>query len=191
MEPDVLEYTVNRRGILLKISGPWDRFACFNSGDAILKERVLGRSLFDFIAGEYVRGIYSAMHELLLAHPGRRIRFAFRCDSPDTRRLFRMNVQSDSGAIRYTSKILGEEPSPFHTSIDYESADGEFVMMCAWCKRYRFPVDSGPWRCIDTIFRDLPEPVTLSHGLCPRCYTVYFREMGRVEGGGVRGNREG
>ncbi|HLA41009.1 MAG TPA: hypothetical protein VJ417_13490 [Candidatus Glassbacteria bacterium] len=58
-----LNYTIDRRGIMAGITGPWDEFAGNNAGRNLLAREVIGRPLADFLSGAETQHIYHLMHD--------------------------------------------------------------------------------------------------------------------------------
>ena len=89
-------YLVDGGGCILAI-GPthWRRFAKENGGAAIADETaVIGRNLFDFIAGSEVADSYRQIIERLRADPTRAFQVPIRCDAPATRRDVQMLISA-------------------------------------------------------------------------------------------------
>ena len=46
------------------------------------------------------------------------------------------------------------------------SADPKYVLICAWCGRWRDPQDAAVWHPAETLTADT---AAHSHGMCPDC----------------------
>lgn len=171
-EPGVIEYVVKPDRTVAEIRGIWDDFARANAAGRLAVADVVGRDLCDFVSGPATRQVYEALIERV-GRTRAPIQFTFRCDAPDTRRHMRMDVMGDgTGNVRFTSRILREEPRPSQAllSTDTDRSD-ETIVMCSWCKRVK----------LDELWLEVEEFVErtglmeqerlpqLSHGLCPNC----------------------
>src|SRR4051812_43903275 len=87
-------YIADLDGLILGIGGRnWTRFAeDAGCGETLKVERVVGRSLFDYIGGRDVLASYRTFIADVRAQPDESISFLFRCDAPDVRREMRMNI---------------------------------------------------------------------------------------------------
>jgi len=84
-------YTLDKNNTLIDIDGPWDQFAEQNNGENARAEQVLGRSIWEFIEGFetlcYLNAIFSAVRK-----KQRPFHSLYRCDSPEEKRIFEMQV---------------------------------------------------------------------------------------------------
>jgi hypothetical protein len=166
-----LSYAIDERDRLVRVDEGFYRFAEENGWDDA--EGSLGRSLWDFVAGEEVR----KLQRLLL----RRIRdgvrdveLACRCDGPESTREMDVRIAATpSGrSILFSARVRAEEereqPQPL---LDPDSPRGQDRLpMCAWCDR--FEVD-GEWVEVEEAVRRLElfrrsELPTIEHVVCPR-----------------------
>jgi len=169
---ETLSYAIDDQDRLIKVDEGYYRFAEENGwGEA---GSSLGRSLWDFVAGNDVR----KLQRLLLRRVRdelRDIELPFRCDSPDLRREMDIRIVADrSGRVvmfsaRLRSEEERDEPQPL---LDPRSPRGDDLLtMCAWCDR--FLVD-GEWVEVEEAARRLElfrrsELPALDHGICPEC----------------------
>lgn len=187
-------YTTDPHGVLTACGQPgWDR-ALTQAGSATRLDAsaMIGRSLFDFIAGEDVRESYRR-HMALLAEPGRRPRvFQYRCDSPDMARVLRMAISALRGpddaltgylfqsvVVSVTDRVpidLFAFPRPADAD-----ADLPFLGMCSYCQQVRFPAGcaegDGTWvGAIDYYRHGGDNAVAISHGVCPTCFDTVVQD---------------
>ncbi len=133
----------------------------------------LGRSLWDFVAGEEMRKLQRMLIRRVRGRAGD-VELPFRCDSPDARR--EMDIQiapSPAGTlVQFKAHLRSEEAREFQPLLDPEAVRAEeTVEMCGWCDR--FLVD-GEWVEVEEAATRLKlfqrsEPPAISHGVCPGC----------------------
>jgi len=168
---DAVEYRLNNHDEIYLVDRAWRAFA-YQNGAPNLADRVLGRRIWSFIAGEEVRQTYAA----LFARVRRRqqpVQFAFRCDAPETLRLLQMRIAplSDDG-LAFKTWVTRRATRPYFPLIAAESPrDDRIVTMCAWCQRFRV-VDT--WLEAERAVKQLrlftrATMPRLSHGMCPAC----------------------
>lgn len=142
-------YWLDEDNRIEQVSGPtWDRFAAENRGDALLGERVLGRSLMDFIAGDTTRmWVHAVISYARLL--GKAVSREYRCDSPDERRYMRMDIEPlGDGRLRVDHWLLRTESVP--APIDFQTAteaERAAFHRCSICNRVRirgFWVEAHP-----------------------------------------------
>lgn len=175
-------YLVDGHDRIVSVGGPWDEFALENSGDAATAQQVIGRGLFEFVTDPTTQHLYRQM--LARARAGRDLRFTYRCDSPDTRRLMAMEMRlvDGAGVVEFRSTPLQEQPrAPAH----FPQADGAtdepepMQRACGWCNR--FEVD-GEWLEVEAAAQRLQlleraAPPTVTHGMCEDCLAQMLAEL--------------
>jgi hypothetical protein len=174
-------YTVDAEDRILSVSGRWVAFARENGAPELDARTVLGRSLWDFVAGEEIRSLYRAVFARVrsLDVP---ILLPFRCDSPGLRRYMRLVVSPlRDGRLRIDAVPVREEVRR-HLVLLEASADrgGTPVPMCDQCKRILTP--GGEWlEPEDAAVRMrllASDPVPdLAHGVCPRCGDLFGESL--------------
>ncbi len=175
-----MRYAVNDRDEIVFVNDAWCAFAAANGGERLGPDAVLGRSLWQFIADPTTQRLYHKVLERVRV--GHDVRFNFRCDSPDRRRLLAMEVvQVPGGVIEFRTRMLSEEARAWQPLFDPASAhSNEFVYVCAWCKR----VDvGGEWVEVEEAVArlelfDRPVLPQLSHGICRSCYAEMIGQLG-------------
>lgn len=150
----------------------WDRFAAANAGRSVTSDRILQRSLWDYITDETTRELYRQI--LKQIREGRTVRFTLRCDSPDCRRLLQMDVGRGAGnTVEFRTRTLSEESrDPIDLPTAQQGASGELIRTCGWCKKLF--VD-GAWLEIEPALQSLElfersALPKLTHGICEPCY---------------------
>jgi hypothetical protein len=171
MTVETLSYGIDDQDRLIQLDEGFYRFAEENGWNGA--DSSLGRSLWDFVAGEDVR----RLQKLLL----RRIRdgvrgveLTCRCDGPEVWREMDIRIAATSSGrgVLFAARVLSEEdreePQPL---LDPDSLRSEERLpMCAWCDR--FEVD-GEWVEVEEAARRLElfrrsELPSLTHTICPR-----------------------
>jgi hypothetical protein len=172
MTVEALSYAIDDQDRLIKLDDRFYRFAEENGWHGA--DSTLGRSLWDFVAGQEVR----KLQRLLLKRVRdeiHEVELPFRCDGPDVTREMDIRIVADrSGRVvmfstRLRAELEREEPQPL---LDPAAArDVDFLPMCAWCDRF---LVNGDW--VEgaeaakrlQLFRRSEVPA-LDHGICPSC----------------------
>ncbi len=177
----IIQYIIDRDDHITYVSDDWWFFAEENeAGPDCYPPQLLGRPLWDFIAGEETRQLYRIM--LAKARSGKKpVQVPIRCDSPELRREIMISLKSvGDGHIEFlcrTMQIEAREP------VDLLRRDvkrtGSTIRICSFCKKIAMP--SNEW--IDTelaikrlaLFIDSALP-QLRHCLCPGCHAAALAE---------------
>lgn len=170
--PADITYRVNDRDEIIYVNEAWDRFAEANAGQGITSEQILGRRLWDFITDPTTRELYRQV--LSRTRDARPVRFNFRCDSPDCRRLLVMDAERrEDGTVEFrTRTLLQESREPVPLLAANGTRSGELVRVCGWCKRVFV---GGAWEDVEVaverlqLFEHAILP-SLTHGICDACY---------------------
>jgi hypothetical protein len=168
-----LVYRIDANDRLWHVGEGWDAFAAENGAPQLTRERVLGRFIFDFIAGRETQHLYGIL--LGRARAGMAgLHFPFRCDSPDRRRFLTMQLRrfGDTG-VEFECTLDRIEPRIPIMMLDPRIArSDELIRMCSWCKRVEVTQDR--WQDLESaiaeldLFRSEPLP-QITHGICRRC----------------------
>ena len=182
VHPSVVAYCVDREDRLFGFNTAWSGLANRNGDASLESPRLVGGLLWDFLDEETTQIYRRMLQRVRNGAPA--IRFAFRCDAPDMRRLIAMEISAtESGVVEFVVTPLVEQERLAVPLLDpaQPRSDG-FVLICAWCKRIELPSDTwvevedavpalGLFEC-DAFPR-------LSHGICPDCSDDL---MGLVDG---------
>ena len=104
-----LEYRIDDQDIICEVNEGWDLFADSNGSPEVFSQEVIGRSVYDFITDEPTRALYRDIYAEIREQK-RPLDFTFRCDSPDIKRLFLMEIIPEKGgAILIRTQLLEEE----------------------------------------------------------------------------------
>lgn len=166
----------------------WNRFASENDGrDLVDGNGVVGRNIFDFIAGEDVRTTYDKFFSAIVAGRAARARLMSRCDSPAVKRELWIAITPIRNGTRVErlliqSLTVSETVRPpvdlfdFQAMLDKVRADKALPIlgMCSYCQDVRYPCGSsdsdGHWIAAEDYYhRGGDSNVRISHGICPDC----------------------
>jgi hypothetical protein len=165
-------YRLDEGGIVVECGGAWDEFARSNGGENVSAADVVGRPIWDFVAGPSTQQLW---HELLDAAWRRGgVVIPFRCDAPNRRRFLVMTIEPQpDGTLLLASAVAREEARQAQPWLDAGVArTDETIVSCSWCRR--FSVDDTWVEVEDAVARSgLLEGATpsISHGVCPECAT--------------------
>lgn len=167
----VFIHTIDPGENISGVNDEWVEFARENGAPELAREAVVGRAIWEFVAGRETRHISRLL--LYKARSGKSVTVPYRCDSPGLRRFMEMEiVPLEGGSVDFRSRVLRVEPREPVPLLDPESARGDdFLTICSWCRRAR--VVSG-WVELDEavktlqLFSSAPLP-QLTHGMCQDC----------------------
>ncbi len=172
MTTEALSYAIDEHDRLVKVDQGYYRFAEENGWAEAGTS--LGRSLWDYVAGEEMRKLQRMLVRRIRDEVGS-VELPFRCDGPEVRREMDIRIVARPGgrAVLFSARLRSEEereePQPL---LDPAAPRGEEVLaMCGWCDRFEV---EGEWVEVEEAARRLelfarPELPALSHGICPNC----------------------
>ncbi|MEY3898612.1 MAG: hypothetical protein RLZZ214_4134 [Verrucomicrobiota bacterium] len=167
-------YHIDGSDRLCEVSPAWTRFALSNDGAAVMPERVLGRSLWDFITDANVRELYRQIVQRVRS--GYPARFDYRCDAPEWRRKFRMTIRlTAGGTVEFLSQLHWKERRPRVDMLDVKMPrSDQWLRVCSWCQNVVLP--DGSWGPVEEAVVQLSLLTQeayprLTHGICPPCHT--------------------
>lgn len=175
MSVAALSYAIDDQDRLIRLDQGYYAFAEENGWHGAGAS--LGRSLWDFVAGDDVKRLQRLLLRRIRAGV-RDVELPCRCDGPDVRR--EMNVRIAAGrsgrVVLFSARVRSEEERDEPQPLLDPGAPREVgsLTMCAWCDR--FLVD-GEWVEVEEaakrlqLFRRSSLP-TLDHGVCPRCSAI-------------------
>src|SRR3954464_11398358 len=102
--PFSLSYRIDEYNRIVWVNDAWCQFARDNGGESLLPEQVLGQDLLKSLSDAAVCELYVSM--IRRARAGQAVQFHYRCDAPDARRMFFMQIQSlQGGVVEFTSTL--------------------------------------------------------------------------------------
>lgn len=173
-------YEVNSHDEIIAVGDDWVAFARTNAA-AHLTDRVIGRSLWDFVSGPSTQHVYREL--LARVRAGRTTSFAYRCDSPELRRFMRMTmIPRADGVVAFDSVTLRTETrvAPIPDLLSANNADADpGLRMCSWCKRVAV---AESWEELETAVENLglfalSQPPSITHAVCPTCFVRFIQDM--------------
>ncbi len=185
-----IAYVLDPEGTIVTIgTRNWNRFASENGGEALIDgEGVIGRSLYDIIAGESVKDSYRRFADAIRSADHPSAVFASRCDSPSVKRSLRLAMTPIGGVggaphVLVQSVTLSEEARPPIGLFDFQGLLAAMerdrtrpvLAMCSYCQDVRFPPGSddetGTWITAEDYYRrGGTSDVGISHGICSGCW---------------------
>lgn len=139
-----VRYRIDRDDRIAEVNDAWPKFATENEGDGLEPSRILSRSIWDFLADDTTIQLYKSMIRQV-REGGPPMRFRFRCDAPDRRRLLAMEITSNlEGDVMFNVSSAVEQSRPYVSLLGHADVhSGGFLVMCAWCKQ--IPLSTGRW----------------------------------------------
>jgi hypothetical protein len=174
MSTPVLTYAIDDEDRLVKVDDGYYRFAEENGWDEVGAS--LGRSLWDFVAGEELKKLQRMLLRRLRSEV-RSVELPFRCDAPGIRREMNIRIVAHTSgrAVLFAVYMKSEEERDSQPMLDPSAPRGEDTLtMCGWCDR--FLVDDG-WVEIEVaaerlgLFQHTALP-TITHDICSDCSQI-------------------
>lgn len=166
----VTDFILDSENHILEVGGDWDRFALANGAPELIGERIIGRSLLDFVTGNVTRQFLLAL--LHIVREGRSsIELEYRCDSPQLRRYMLMQVSHVvDGMVRFQHTVLRVEPRDTPVPIKAAAQRGrDTFVRCSMCNRVKQTHD---WVEPDGLMRtpsSSTEQLAVIYGICESC----------------------
>ncbi len=165
---ETVVYWVDDHDVVTDVSGDWDGFARENDGGAVLRDLVLGRTLWSFIEGDATRMLLSTLLGAVRTH-GKTLVRRYRCDSPTHRRHMEMRLSRDGDRVRLEHRILREERMTPGVRFHYRRGPDALVR-CSMCNRVKLDAE---WREASDAAAEgrLPTEAAVVYSVCARCRT--------------------
>ena len=175
-------YRLNHWDEIIFVNEEWVRFALANDGPDLVRERVLHRPLWNFISDLTTQQLYrDILDKVRAGHP---VRFVFRCDSPERRRLCEMTITAQAGDVVQfeTQPLWTQERSPQSLLARDAPRTVDLLRICGWCLRVE--VGGGTWQDIEEAVNSLQlfervEYPRLTHEMCDECYMAVTESVAR------------
>ena len=180
-------YAIGRDDCVASVSEEWLEFARENRATDLTRERVVGRPLWEFIAGPETRLLYEGLFRRV-RHDAETIELPFRCDSPDRFRFMQLRLEPGPGnSVECLGVLLREQQRPFYSILDRAfPRSRERLIMCSLCKRIH-AFDLRWLELEDAIQQldlfdsaNLPE---IDYAVCDRCVEVDRLSQGGAAAG--------
>lgn len=129
-------YEIDAADRITAVSDSWLEFAQANDAPGLTREAVIGRSLWDFIAGDETRDLYRAVLARV-RNEDVPIILPFRCDSPEYRRWMRLVMTPRMSDCVVLDGVLVRKLERLHLGILDPQAPRlpDELPMCSCCKR--------------------------------------------------------
>jgi hypothetical protein len=168
-------YRIDSKDQIVHVGGQWQSFAEENGAPHLEASRVLGTSLWSFVAGENVRRLYTELFRTLRS--GRReLIVPFNCDSATIVRHMTLKMRSLSGGvIELEGRVTSTRERPPVHLLDWERHRSERQLpICSFCRRV---TDGDEWLELESaVVRErllagnlVPK---LRETVCPDCEAV-------------------
>ncbi len=83
-------YALDASDLIVSVNDAWQTFAVANNGAHLLRDRIIGRPIWDFISDDATRLVYDILFRQV--RDGGRSQFDYRGDSPDRRRQMHLTI---------------------------------------------------------------------------------------------------
>lgn len=167
-------YTVDQDHRIICVGGSWDDFAAQNDGANAMAEQVIGHSLWKFTDGFEVQSFLNAII-FSVRQKNQVFTTLYRCDGPNTPRLFRMTATPLSqGHVQVDHALLETPQFPFSPSV-VALVRNVCNNRCSMCCSFKVGEDwIDPFAHPETRF--FPD----SHVVCPACKGLAREGFGQV-----------
>ena len=154
MNEPTLVYSIDAEDSVASVSDSWLEFARNNRAPELTRDRVLGQTLWRFIAGQETRRLYEELFSRVRTFH-KSIEIPFRCDSPDRFRFMHLILDSASqDSIRCEGILIREQERPFFSILDRAFPRTNVTLpMCSLCKRIL--VFGARWLEVQDAIREL------------------------------------
>ena len=183
--PLALVHRIDAEDRISYVNPAWSDFARANQGEAVMPEQVLGSSLLESVKDPTVQQLYSEM--IKRARAGKPVRFKYRCDAPDRRRTFEMDIrQLDNGEVEFISALRHEEVRPAVAMLQAGAPrDKRLLRVCSWCQQVALP--DRTWVPVEVAVQRLGllEAETfpgLTHSICEPCRDAWGKDLVKATG---------
>ena len=167
------QYRVDADDKIVWLNSLWLGFARENDAVGLIEESVLGRSIWDFVAGDVTRKLYLEVHSRVRSS-GKPAVLPFRCDSPSLQRQMRLTITSeDTGQLMYDSVLVGTKPQRSLRVLDpAQPRSKSFLTMCSCFKRIL--LEPAGWLDVLEIaiklrLLEAQEAPEIRYTMCPDC----------------------
>ncbi len=160
-------YVINSEEVIIEVSNNWDEFAIDNDGESVLSDKVVGKSLWEFINGDTTR-IWLETLIKYVKHFGETISRPYRCDSPDLKRFMQLEVKKlESGIIELTHTVISTEKRPAPIYFNPSTAGSSKVTKrCSMCSRI---YNGKDWIEADLFHLANNREITVIYTICEDC----------------------
>ena len=178
MAADALRYRyrVSASDVLLWVNDAWLAFAQENGAAGLVRDSVLQRSLWDFVAGEALQKLYMEIHTRVRSS-GTPAVLPFRCDSASLQRHMRLTItRENAGQLAYDCILVRAVPQRRLDVLGTtRPRSTKYLTICSCCKRAL--LEPRGWLdleevCLRLRVFEAKEVPQLRHTVCQACVKV-------------------
>lgn len=171
---DPIIYEIDEQHRIAAVNPAWFDEAQTAHDQRLQAAAIVGQELWSLIHEPTTRHLYETIIATARTR-GKSVGFSFRCDTPDERRLLRMEVvPRDGDHVAFEVSLVESQSRPSVELLRVDRAQsGDLIRMCSWCKR--LPLDDESWVEVEEAVEklrvfDAPGPLpAITHGICPEC----------------------
>lgn len=132
-------YILDKNNIIVDVSNKWDIFATENDGAPdVLKDKVLGKHILDFIKGDQVRMWFESVLQIAKLS-GRILERDYRCDGPDLKRFMKMRVSFlEKNLIKVEHFLIKTEKLEQIVKLNFFNDYYYKVVRCSICNKFLY-----------------------------------------------------
>lgn len=178
--PRVLDYAIDANDRVISVGRGWSSFARSNGAPELTAKLVVGRSLWDFVAGRSTQRLYARIFDRV-RRGGEAVEILFRCDSPERARWMQLAISGMADGdvdlrstlvregYRVLAPILGNAPT----------RPGRAIPMCSFCKRC---LVKSHWQAVEDALAqldlfDAEKMPEVEHRVCRLCAGIVGDEI--------------
>jgi hypothetical protein len=182
-------YKIDGQSRIVSLSSNWLSFARENqAGESLHPDRVLGRSIWEFISGTETQHLYELVFQKVRTM-SKLVAIKFRCDAPDLLRFCNLAiVPHGDGSLELYSQVVRTQARASVRLLDpSQPRSAELIRICSVCKRVVLPDDR--WVEIEVAISALklfeaPELPQITHVACPDCLGTAMAALEKLPGQG-------
>lgn len=167
-------YSLDEKNCIVSVDGDWDRYALENDAGDLFAEKILGKSIYDFISGSTTRAWFETIVQMvrMTRTP---IERPYRCDSPTLKRYMKMRVSYDGERIHIVHDLLSVEERKEPVLIKHVSEYSRYHTSkhrCSSCGRVH---QDGQWYDPDdaALRRDELNLLVVAYVVCETCQLLF------------------
>jgi hypothetical protein len=168
-------YRIDENNIVYFLSKNWLHFANANdASERCIPKNIIGQRLDSFIADEQTRDLYTIIvqHVRSIKQPAK---FQYRCDAPDWRRLFELQITPlTNNNLEFRNRLLwSEHRRSVQLLRPSQNRSDEVLVICSICNKLEL---EGRWEEVEVVVNALALletgilMPTISHAYCPQCF---------------------
>jgi hypothetical protein len=167
------EYWLNGQDTIIAVGATWDSFADENEGHAVVSGLVVGRSLWDFIAGDPTRMWLSSILTLARIR-NQPVSRPYRCDSATVKRFMNLVISKEGDdTLHLEHTLVRIEPMSSPRRFTPALAAGKKTMQrCSVCNRLNTPTG---WTEAENLGTSVGSPITVIYAVCSDCMRFMSR----------------